>query len=301
MHKSKTKGYLITIFGVLAISPDGLLTRFISADSLTITFWRGLLFGLTALLLVVLRYRGRIFTLLGQFGMIDFGVMTCYCFSNLMFIYSITHTSVANTLFMLSTTPIWAALISRLFLGETVPRRTLYAIAMVILGIVIITRGSAGEDGAWLGDIAGLFAAAILASQFTLVRASHRDDAMPALALGGIFAALLVSPFVEPALTSNQDLAWLLVMGVVMLPIATTLLFLGPRYLPAPEVGLMVLLETILGPIWVWLVIHENPGIYSIIGGVVVLVTLTVHTLLGIRDERMLAASTNPSIGASKL
>ncbi|MBX2869146.1 MAG: DMT family transporter [Acidiferrobacterales bacterium] len=281
----KAKGYLITMLGVIAISPDGLLTRFISADSMTITFWRGLLFGLTVLMFVVLRYRSRTLAVFARFTLPDAGIVACYCVGNILFIYSITHTTVANTLFMLSTTPIWAALVSLLFLREKMPRRTIVAILAVVVGIVVITQGSEPGSGDWLGILAGLLAAATLATQFSLIRLSSTKDILPSLGLGGVFTALVMAPLVAPAETSNLDLTYLIIMGVLMLPLANALMFVGPKYLPAPEVGLMMLLETILGPIWVWLVLSENPGWYSIIGGAIVLMTLIINTWLALREE----------------
>lgn len=281
----KAKGYFITMIGVLAISPDGLLTRFISADAITITFWRGLLFGLTTMLFVVLRYRLKIFIVLSKFTLPDFGIMICYCVGNILFIYSITHTTVANTLFMLSTTPIWAALFSLMFLKERMPRRTLVAIVAVVIGITVITQGAETGTSDLFGVIAGLFAAAALATQFSLIRMSKTKDILPALGMGGIFTALVVSPFIAPGGVSNLDFTWLLIMGVCVLPIANALMFVGPKYLPAPEVGLMMLLETILGPTWVWLVLGEDPGWYSIIGGGIVLITLVINTWLALREE----------------
>ncbi len=279
----RAKGYLITMFGVLAVSPDGLLTRLIDADSLTIIFWRGLLFGLTGLAIVLLRYRTNSLQLLLEMSWPDYIVMFTYMVGNILFIYSITHTSVANTLFMVSTTPIWAALIGWVFLGERVPGRTWFAIFMVIIGILVIAQGSKLGAQSWKGDIAGLIAACALAAQFSTIRLVRKRDMFPAMAFGGIFTALLVSPWIEPGLTSNQDMFFLMLMGVVMLPIATKLLILGPRYLPAPEVGLMMLLETIVGPIWVWFVLKENPGFYSIVGGTIVLLTLAINSFLSLR------------------
>jgi len=286
----KAKGYFITMLGVIAISPDGLLTRFISADAITIIFWRGLLFGLTAMLFVVLRYRLKIFVVLSRLTPSDFGIMACYCVGNILFIYSITHTTVANTLFMLSTTPIWAALFSLVFLKEHMPRRTLVAIVAVVIGISVITRGAETGSSDWFGVIAGLFAAAALATQFSLIRLSPTKDILPSLGLGGIFTALVVSPFVVPAEVSNLDFTWLLIMGVCVLPIANALMFIGPKYLPAPEVGLMMLLETILGPTWVWLALGENPGWYSIVGGGIVLITLVTNTWLALREENKITS-----------
>ena len=278
-------GYIVTFLGVLLISPDGLLTRFISADALTITFWRGLLFGLTTSAFILMRYRAEIFGVLARFRWPEYGIMVAYCIGNILFIYSITHTSVANTLFMISTTPIWAALIAWAFLKERVARRTWFSIFMVIVGILVITSGADFASGQWLGDLAGLGGAGALAAQFSLIRQARQRDTLPAMALGGIFTALVVSPFVVPEATSNLDLAYLVIMGVLMLPIANALLFLGPKFLPAPEVGLVMLMETILGPFWVWLVIDENPGLHSIIGGTIVLLTLAINTFLSLREE----------------
>ena len=282
----RTRGYLITLLGVLAISPDGLLTRLIQADALTIAFWRGLLYGCVILMVSALRYRSRFLARLGQFSGYEYAIMVLYGVGNFCFIYSITHTSVANTLFMLSTTPIWAAVIAWLFLGEQVPRRTWFAIMMVILGIGIISRGSMESESAWIGDMVGLIAAGFLAAQFSVIRAAPTLDILPAMGLGGLLAALVLSTWVDPGATANSDMFWLIVMGVVMLPVANALMYLGPRYLPAPEVGLMMLLETVLGPIWVWLALGENPGLYSLLGGAIVLSTLAINTFLGIREDR---------------
>jgi drug/metabolite transporter (DMT)-like permease len=283
---SRTKGYIITIMGVIALSPDGLLTRFITADSVTIVFWRTLLFGIVSFAIVLIRHRQHTAKLYALFSWPEYGVMFCYGLGNLMFMYSITHTSVANTLFMVSTTPIWAALIAWLFLKETVQKRTWFAILMVVIGILIIARGSAEGAGNWKGDMVGLFAAGVLAIQFSLIRKMRSREPLPVLAASGIFTAMFLSPFVDPAATSNTDIVYLIIMGAIMLPIANGLMYLGPKYLPAPEVGLMMLLETILGPVWVWLVVSENPGIYSIIGGSIVLTTLVVNTWLGIRQDQ---------------
>jgi len=283
----RAKGFLLTIIGVIALSPDGLLTRYIMADSMTITFWRGLFFGLVTFTFVVLRYRLRLMAVFAGFRLPEFGVMLTYCFGNLFFIYSVTHTSVANTLFMISTTPIWAALIAWLFLKEKVPLRTWFAILMVIVGIIIIGFGSAHGVGTIEGDLVGLLAAAALATQFSLIRLMRQRDMLPALALGGIFLALLTSPFVSPTETSDNDLIFLIIMGAIMLPISSMLLFLGPKYLPAPEVGLVMLLETILGPVWVWLALSENPGVYSIIGGGIVLLTLAINMIISLQGDNL--------------
>jgi drug/metabolite transporter (DMT)-like permease len=103
--------------------------------------------------------------------------------------------------------------------------------------------------------------------------------------LGGLLAAVLVSPAVGEFSPSAHDLLLLMLLGLVLLPIAVGLIARGPTYLPAPEVGLMTLLETLLGPLWVWIVIGEQPPSASLVSGVLVVTVLVVHSLYALRAE----------------
>lgn len=279
------KGLLITGIGVLAISPDGLLLRLISADVLLITFWRGLLYSAGMAILLTLYYRRRVvdaFLGIGRPGLL---MVVTYFTGSLAFVYSITHTAVANTLFIISTTPLFAALIAWLVFRERVPRRTWIAIAVSGAGIVVICSGKSIMPGAWLGNLAGLLTALSLAVGFTVVSKVRGRDMLPALALGGFLTALVLEPFVEPYQTTDQDLFYLFLMGFVLTPVGASLMYIGPRYIPAAEVGLMMLLESVLGPLWVWYFIGENPGYLVLVGGTVVLVTLSVHAVIGLRES----------------
>ena len=103
---------------------------------------------------------------------------------------------------------------------------------------------------------------------------------VPALAFGGVVTALAVLPLAAPATISGPDFTILLGMGLVMLPLSFALMFIGPRYIPAPEVSLILLLESLLGPLWVWLVLSEAPGFYTLIGGTIILVALAGNAIL---------------------
>ena len=106
---------------------------------------------------------------------------------------------------------------------------------------------------------------------------------LPAFVLGGFVTALILEPFVSPSTVSDSDLGYLFIMGFIMLPLAGSLMFIGPKYISASEVGLLMLLESIFGPLWVWMALDEYPGDMVIVGGVIVLVTLSVHGWLGMR------------------
>lgn len=286
------KGFLLTFLGVMVLTPDTLLIRLIDADQWSVVFWRGLLQGLTLLLALALIYRQRSFEIVKATGKAGLYVAAAYVVSNLAFVLSVSNTHVANTLIILATSPMFAALLSIFFLKEKVTLATWLAIASSFVGILIVVGDSFGTANA-LGDMIALVAAIALASAFTLIRRSPKVDMVPALALAGLVVAALSYPLTAPFVYSDQQILWIALMGIIVLPVSFGLMTIGPRYIPAPEVSLLLLLETTLGPIWVWLAIGEEPTDNAIIGGVIVVATLLVHSLrrllLGRRRKNALA------------
>lgn len=281
MLSTHAKGLLITACGVLVISPDGLLTRLITTDHWTMIFWRALLLSFSMWLLVNLVYPNRAWqqyrSLKGP-GML---MAICYSLGTISFIYAITHTSVANTLIILSTTPLFAAILGRIFMQEKIELRTLVAIAMVTLGLVVIASGS-DDRGSLEGDLVAVLGSFFLACGFSFVRRYPRISSFSAISCSGLLTALMMLPFAAPLSVSQADMGYLLIMGLYMLPIGTALMFIGPRYITAAEVGLLLLLESILGPLWVWLALGEEPGPHSLVGGAIVISTLAVNTIWGL-------------------
>ena len=254
MLSNHAKGLLITATGVLIISPDGLLTRLIQTDHWTMMFWRALLLSFGMWLAVSLVNPNRVWrqycTVRGP-GLLMVGA---YSLGTISFIYAITHTSVANTLVILSSTPLFAALISRVLLHEKIIPRTLIAISLVAVGIAVIASGSVGVTSALAGDLAAVLGSFFLACGFSFVRRFPQISSLSAISCSGLLTALLVLPLASPLAISQADFGYLLIMGLYVVPIGTALMFIGPRYIPAAEVGLLLLLESILGPLWVWLV-----------------------------------------------
>jgi drug/metabolite transporter (DMT)-like permease len=177
-------------------------------------------------------------------------------------------------------------LIGRVFLGERIAARSWSAIVLVCIGVLVMSSDKSSANTSLFGDIAALIGAFFLAAGFTIVRRFPSIPIFPALSTSGLVTALLVLPFAQPLSISQQDFGYLIIMGIYMLPVGTALMFLGPRYIPAAEVGLMLLLESILGPIWVWLVLSEHPGTRSIIGGVIILSTLLINAIWIMRSTK---------------
>lgn len=254
------------------------------ADHWTVVFWRGLLVSLALAVGLVILFRGETWARCRAIGRTGLGVAATFAIVGIAFIYALAHTSVANTLIIASSAPLFAALFAGPVLGEAVPRRIWLAIAAALVGIAITV--SAGFGGGTLaGDLAALVAAIGLGAEYTLIRRARPTNMMPALVLAGILAALVALPLADPLAISRRDAGLLIVMSVVLLPSAMALMALGPRYIPAPEVGLLLLLETILGPVWVWLALDEVPSRAALIGGAIVVGTLALNALIGLRHE----------------
>ncbi|MDH3763994.1 MAG: DMT family transporter [Gammaproteobacteria bacterium] len=296
MQSTHAKGLLITACGVLVISPDGLLTRLIVTDHWTMIFWRALFLSFGMWLVLSFSCPNRVWQ---QYKTLKGGALlkvVAYSLGTISFIFAITHTSVANTLIILSTTPLFAAIIGRMLLNEKIETRTLIALVLVALGITVIAAGSDDQSSNWIGDMVALLGAFFLACGFSFVRRFPQASTFAAISCSGILTALLILPLAAPFSVSQSDVGYLMVMGLYMLPIGTALMFVGPRYIPAPEVGLLLLLESVLGPVWVWLALGEKPGSYTLIGGAIVLSTLALNTAWALKQSRLRRLSEPQSV-----
>ena len=282
------KGVLIAGAGVLAISPDSLLIRLVTVDPWTLLFWRGLLSALAILAGLAVLHRRRLPNHLLAIGGTGIWLAVLFGVGNILFILSITSTKVANTLFIVSSAPLFAAIISRIFLHEIVPARTWLAIVVALAGIALIASSSLDQGRrSLLGDLAAVGTAISMAASFALARLGRANSMVPAVALAALLTALVAWPLAAPLGLDAADGIYLAVMGLVVLPLGFGLLTLGPRYLPAPEVSLLLLLEAILGPFWVWLVVGENPGPTVLVGGAIVIATLVALNLHAIRMQTL--------------
>lgn len=285
---SHRRGLAIALAGIVLLSPESLLIRLVSVDRWTILFWRGSLLCVGLMVAsVVLARSWRVIPGIGRGGLL---VALLFGLQTVGFITSITNTTVANTLVAMSAAPLFAALYGRLLFGEVIGRRLWWVIAIAMGGIVVMFSGSLGSGGL-LGDLAGLGAAAAFGGSFVVI-GRHRDRNMvPAMGAGGLVAALLALPLASPLSVTATDFGYLAISGLVVLPLGFGLLAVAPRYIPAAEVGLITLLETILGPFWVWLVIAEQPNAQAIVGGSIVIGVLAVNSYLGLRESSPVLAA----------
>jgi len=291
------KGLLITATGVLVIVPDSLFVRLIDGDAASITFWRGITAGGVILLGVLLTRgltgfrevattgpRGALYTVL--LGMSVSG-----------FVLAVSWTSVANVVLILASMPVFAAIFGRVFLGEAISLRMVLTMIGVFAGLALILQGSHETAGAhWSGDLVALGVSATYAAAMTTARRLRGVSLVPTVPVAMIGAAMLVWPLASPLETWQANWPLLLAHGA-FISVATSLMTLGPRYITAAEVALLILLESVLAPLLAWAVIGEDPGRWALVGGAVVISVLAASNIWALRMSRRMRIRPQPRTG----
>ncbi len=280
----QTKGVLLTSLGVLAIVPDTLLIRLMDTDVLTVVFWRAIFSAAAIMLGVFFFYRGKTLQTIKELGKFGFLYALFMGLGTLLFVSAAQLTSVANTVFIVSISPVFAAIVSRVFLGEQISTRMVWTIGLSLVGIAIIAYGSIdGTSSAIWGDLCAFGAAFSLAIAFTAARAGRSVSMVPAAGLAYVMTTFAVLPFVNPSAgLAAESWIYALLLGCVFVPIGTSLMALGARYIPSAEVSLLLLLEAVLAPLLVWAVLDEFPGDLTLIGGAIVLGVLATSNFIAL-------------------
>lgn len=283
------KGLLITTLGVLLVVPDALFVRLIQADPMVTAFWRGLMAGSVVLLGILLIWGLDAYRTLWRSGWSGATYTVLLGTTAPAFVLAVENTSVANVVFIFATMPIFAAIFSRVLLGEPIHRRMVLTMIAVLAGLGIIAYGSAATElSSWRGDIWALYVTVAFSFALTAVRRVKEVSMVPAIPIAYIGAALAIGTFTEPLDAFPGE--WHLFLGHgLFIGAASCMLALGPRYISSTEVALLVLLESVLAPILVWAVIGEDPGAWALIGGAVVIGTLLISNLIALRSRGALS------------
>lgn len=277
------KGLLITAIGGLALSFDIPLIRLADGDVWPILAVRSICTFSAALAawFVLARVLGRKVSLIpGRAGL---AVGLLYGINVFTFMLAVFNTATANVVFILAFTSMFAAILSWVFLKER-PSNATFVTMFVMLGGISIIVSDGLVSGNFFGDAMALLTALIIASAITISRGSGRDMGLVPLATAILPAigAFLLLP--EGGLQIAHP-GFIIFNGLVMIPLAYFCLASGPRYLSAPEVGMFYLLETILAPIWVWIIFTEAPTWPTLLGGSILILALVSHSVWQIRHR----------------
>jgi len=270
---------------VMFITPDSLFIRLSNVDTWGLVFYRGLIPFFVVLTAMLIIYKSSFFRLL--YGNSVYGAAYIFTFSitNITFVLSIQNTNVANTLVMIALAPMLSAIFGAIFLKEKPDKNTLIAIIITFFSVLYIFYDSM-KIGNILGDVLGFVTAAGLAAGATIIRAGKSLNLVPSAVVGKLVVALVALFFIDSFELKNNDIYIIPAMCILCVAIPFVLVTLAPRYITGAEVNLFFLLETILGPIWVWLVIKEQPSIETIQGGVVIILTIAIHSFLAIKKTQ---------------
>ena len=278
------KGSLLAFIAVIFITPDSLFIRLSNVDTWGLVFYRGLIPFLTVFFGMLLIYRLNFFKILfssGYHGLIYVGTFSV---TNITFVVSIQNTNVANTLVMIATAPMLSAILGAIFLREPPDKKTLVSIIITFLAIIYIFSDSL-KLGNFYGDVLGFITAIGLAVGAVTIRSAKSKNLVPAAVIGKLFVATFALFFIESFVLENRDLIIVPLMCILCVAIPFVLVTIAPRFIPAAEVNLFFLLETIIGPLWVWLIIKEQPSIETLQGGLIIITTIAIHSFLKLKNS----------------
>jgi drug/metabolite transporter (DMT)-like permease len=280
------RAVLLMIGAGLCWSTGGILVRNVNlADPWEIVFWRSIFMVIFMLGVLALWHRTSVFKKIGEVGIQGLLAGAFLASTFFFFILSITHNTVANTLVLMSTLPFFVAFFGRIFLGELVSLRTWVSIAVALSGIILMFADGI-DSGQSLGNFLALGVPTAFALNIVILRRAHASVSMvPAVMLAGLFSIVVSLPLAWPLTATLHDLTVLCIMGWVQLGTGCLLMTIATRHLSAAEVGLLALLETTFGPIWVWLGIGERPTAIALVGGLIVIGALLGNGLLDMRNR----------------
>ena len=278
------KGSLMAFVAVMFITPDSLFIRLSSVDTWGLVFYRGIIPFFTVFLGMLIIYKLSFFKILFTSGYHGLIYIITFSITNITFVVSIQNTNVANTLVMIATAPMLSAILSAIFLKEPPDKKTWISIIVTFFAIIYIFFDSL-KVGNFYGDILGFVTALGLAIGAVTIRSAKTKNLVPAAVVGKLFVATFAILFIESFALIDRDLIIVPAMCILCVAIPFVLVTIAPRFIPAAEVNLFFLLETIIGPIWVWLIIKEQPSIETLFGGIIIVATIAIHSFLKLKNS----------------
>jgi len=278
------KGSLLAFVAVMFITPDSLFIRLSNIDTWGLVFYRGIIPFVTVLLGMLIIYKLNFFKMLFTSGYHGIIYILTFSLTNITFVVSIQNTNVANTLVMIAMAPMLSAILGAIFLKELPDKKTWIAI-FVTFGAAVYIFYDSLKLGNFFGDILGLITALGLAIGAVTIRSAKNKNLVPAAVVGKLIVALFALFFIESFTLTKSDQIIVPLMCIMCVAIPFVLVTIAPRFIPAAEVNLFFLLETIIGPIWVWLVIQEQPSIETIQGGAVIITAIAIHSFIKLKNS----------------
>ena len=274
--RRQRRGQIYVALAAVAWSTAGVMQRQLTLDTPTQVLGRAVFAGIALLVYVAVVDRGRVREAFRSVGFAGVAIAVCIAVSSASFIAALNHESVARVLFILAVSPMLAALLARVTLGEPITRRTVLAMGLALVGVSVML--GTPDDGNLAGDSLAFLTALSFAVVIVITRWRHDVSMTPATCLSQLFLIVAFLPFASPGEIGGADVFWLAALGIGQIGLGFVLLTVGARLIPAAQVGLITLLEVVLGPLWVWLALDEFPGTLTLVGGAIVIVAIVIQT-----------------------
>ncbi len=275
----KIPGYILCLLSGFCLSFGGPLIReFEGAGPWQILFWRSLFFILAIVIFLLLTYKKQAFDIIKKAGFSGIlgGVFLSTSFVG--YIFSMTETTIANVVFIISSQTLFLAIFGYFFLKEKISLRTFMAIILAVSGVILMI-GDSISSGSLIGNLAALLIPINFSILIIIIRKNPYLDMVPAIFYSGIFSAIYGFILSESLTISQKDLGLSFLLGVPQLAFGFIFVTIGSRTTPAATVGLLMLTESIFGPIWGWLFFNEIPPTSVFIAGAMIIAAVVIKSL----------------------
>ena len=279
------KAILITSLGVLLMSLESLLIKLTSISALTFSFYIGIFMFVSINTILLLQKKQEVISIYKK----DIKpILICgflFGSSNLFFISAIKTTTVANTVMIFASAPLFSALFAYLIYRQKSKKNIFVASFFIFIGLFIIFSSQLGS-GDFIGNIYALICVNLFALSFVILSQYKNANRLAITAGAGLAIVLLSVSLVDNFSVDTNTLYILMLAGIIVSPISRVLMGIGTKNLPASEVSLLMIIETIMAPIWVWLVLKEVPSDSTFIGGSIILLTLFFNSLYVLKSSK---------------
>src|SRR5581483_6660357 len=278
LHAQVRRGRVFVALAAVAWSTAGILQRELHVSIATQLAGRAFFAVLGLLAYIAFAERGAIVTAFRAIGRGGLAIGGLMAISSGSFIIALNHSTVANILFMQALAPVLAAVLGTL-VGETVGRRTWLAMAVALAGVAVMVGGPSRPSAIGLG--LSLLMTISFAATLVITRHESHVSMAPATCLSQVIVLALAAPLSQPGSVDGRVVALMIALGVGQIGLGLVLLTIGGRLIPAAEVALITLLEVVLGPLWVWIFLSEQPGAATLVGGAIVLAAVAIQAGAG--------------------
>ena len=268
---SKIPGPILVFMGACSLSFGGLIVKSFEGSTLwQILFWRSVFFTLTVLLFLIITYKKKLFKAFYESGLPGFfgGIILSFGFCG--YVFAMYNTTVANTNFIISTQILFLAVFGYLFLKETVSSITLAAIILAMAGVLLMV-GNSLSPGEMSGNLAAFSMPITFAILIIIVRKFPNVDMVPAQFIAGVSSCFIGFLLSEKLMISSHDVLLGFTAGFFQVGFGFIFITIGARSTPSAMVGIIMLSESVLGPMWAFLFASERPSLFTLIGGGIIL------------------------------